>query len=214
MREIILDLETTGLSLDKEKIVEIGAIELFDKIPTGNQYQVYLNPGKLMTDEIVGIHGITNEFVADKPVFADVIDDFLDFIKDSPLVAHNANFDIGFLNKELHHIQRPPLTNLVIDTLVVARKIYPNMSNSLDSLCKRFKIDTKHRKHHGALLDSDLLAKVYFYLSHQTIYLEVPQETVEEKFTDFDGNRPIIISDEDLEKHKETLEIFGVVESE
>ena len=166
MREIVLDTETTGLSPDNgDRIVEIGCVELINHVPTNNTYQVYLNPEKDMDPGAEKVHGLTNEFLSDKPKFIEIVDDFLDFIGDSNLVAHNADFDINFLNSELERVKKNKIKNdRVIDTLKIARKKYPGARNSLDALCKRFFVDNSNRSLHGALLDSELLAEVYLEL--------------------------------------------------
>lgn len=166
MREIVLDTETTGLSPDSgDRVVEIGCVELINHVPTSNTYQVYLNPEKDMDPGAEKVHGLTNEFLSDKPKFIDVADDFIDFIGNSALVAHNAAFDIGFLNSELARAKKEKIRiNRVVDTLKIARAKYPGARNSLDALCKRFSIDNSNRELHGALLDSELLAEVYLEL--------------------------------------------------
>ncbi|NCB49365.1 MAG: DNA polymerase III subunit epsilon [Alphaproteobacteria bacterium] len=167
MREIVFDTETTGLNPQAgDKIVEIGALELIDHLPTGRTYQVYLNPEMIIPEEVIKVHGITNEFVADKKTFKEEVDSFLDFIgTDSYLIAHNASFDMNFLNTELQNINKPPLSQeRVIDTLVLARKRFPGSRVSLDVLCKKFGVDSSARTVHGALLDSQLLAEVYLEL--------------------------------------------------
>ena len=166
MREIVLDTETTGLSHDNgDRVVEIGCVELINHVPTSNTFQVYLNPEKQMDPGAEKVHGLTNEFLVDKPKFIDVADDFLSFIGSSTLVAHNADFDVGFLNSELSRAKKEKIkTNRVVDTLKIARTKYPGARNSLDALCKRFSIDNSNRELHGALLDSELLAEVYLEL--------------------------------------------------
>ena len=166
MRQIILDTETTGLSARAgDRLVEIGAVELLNHMPTGRSYQVYINPERDMPPEAERVHGISAAFLADKPLFAAIVDDFLAFIGDAPLVAHNASFDIGFVNAELQRCGRTPLpTDRVIDTVDLARRKFPGAQASLDALCRRFQIDTTHRTKHGALLDAELLAKVYLEL--------------------------------------------------
>lgn len=166
MREIVLDTETTGLDVEQERICEIGCIELFNKIPTGNQFQVYINPQKELTEGARKVSGLQDEFLATKPLFSQVADQFLDFIGKDNLIAHNAPFDIAFLNKELELIGKKPIDNKIIDSLTIARDVFPNKKNNLDALCKRLKIDNTHRQHHGALLDADLTCKVYYILCH------------------------------------------------
>ena len=166
MREIVLDTETTGLEHDLgHRIIEIGAVELISHIPTGNHFHVYINPERDIDVRASEVHGITIDQLADKPVFADIADDFLHFIRDATLVIHNASFDMGFINAELSRLQKPAISNdLVIDTLMMARKKYPGGQASLDALCKKFGIDNSGRDLHGALIDADLLALVYIEL--------------------------------------------------
>jgi len=167
IREIIFDTETTGLSAkDGDRVIEIGAIELINRFPTGNIFHVFINPeGKEVHPDALEVHGISNAFLADKPNFADTIGDFDAFFGEGNLVAHNASFDMGFLNAELRRIDRPAIDpNRVVDTLTLARRKFPGQRNSLDALCSRFGIDNSRREKHGALLDSELLAEVYLEL--------------------------------------------------
>ena len=166
MREIVLDTETTGLSPDNgDRIVEIGCVELINHVPTKNTYQVYLNPERDMDPGAEKVHGLTNEFLLDKPKFIEIADSFLEFIGDSNLIAHNADFDINFLNSELVRAKKDKINNdRVVDTLKIARSRFPGARNSLDALCKRFFVDNSNRSLHGALLDSELLAEVYLEL--------------------------------------------------
>ena len=183
MREIVLDTETTGLDpLRGDRLVEIGCVEILNRIPTGQNFHVYLNPERDMPAEAFAVHGLSSEFLADKPLFSAVVDDFLAFIGDAPLVIHNAQFDIGFINAELARIHRPPLTfDRVIDTLALARRRHPGGSNRLDDLMSRYGIDGSRRTKHGALLDSELLADVYAELSggrQTTLSLSVSETVV------------------------------------
>ena len=167
MREIVLDTETTGLDPFKgHKIVEIGCVELENHMPTGRTFQEYINPEREMDEDVIAVHGITNEFVKDKPIFKEVVEKFLNFIgDDSKLVIHNASFDIKFLNYELEQCGYKSLScDRVIDTLVIAKQKFPGSRVNLNELCKRFNIDTSARVVHGALLDSELLADVYLEL--------------------------------------------------
>ncbi|MBJ3786595.1 DNA polymerase III subunit epsilon [Devosia sediminis] len=165
MREIVLDTETTGLSpTGGDRLVEIGCVELINHIPTGKNFHVYINPQRSMPEEAFRVHGLSEEFLADKPVFRDVADDFLAFIGDATLVIHNAPFDMGFLNHQLELIGRKTLDNAVIDTVMVARQKHPGARVSLDALCKHYGIDNSRRTLHGALLDSEILAEVYLEL--------------------------------------------------
>lgn len=166
MREIIFDTETTGLHKESDRVIEIGCVEMVDRYLTGKTFHVYLNPqGVIIPDEVVAVHGLTNERLKDEPKFEEVADDFLAFIEGATLVAHNANFDLGFLNAELGRINKPLISvDRIIDTLAMARRKYPMGPNSLDALCKRFGIDNSRRTLHGALLDSEILADVYIEL--------------------------------------------------
>ena len=166
MREVVLDTETTGLSPSNgDRVVEIGCVELINHVPTGETYQAYLNPEKLMDPSAEEVHGLTNDFLKDQPFFKDVAAEFLNFISDSPLVIHNAEFDIGFLNSELDKVGLTKISiNQAIDTLKIAREKFPGAQNSLDALCRRFDINNFDRDLHGALLDSRILAEVYLEL--------------------------------------------------
>lgn len=166
MREIVLDTETTGLNpLQGDRLVEIGCVELLNHLPTGNVFHRYLNPERDVPDEAARVHGLTTEFLSDKPVFSQEVDGFLEFIGDAPLVIHNAPFDMGFINAELTRtgFKIIPMTR-AIDTLPMARKKFPGAPASLDALCKRFGVDLSSRDFHGALLDARLLADVYLEL--------------------------------------------------
>jgi len=166
MREIVLDTETTGLDpLLGHRIVEIGAVELFNHIPTGNTYHTYINPQRDVPREAEAVHGLSGEFLKEKPKFSQIVDEFMEFIGEAVLIIHNASFDVGFLNAELGFVKRPPiLYERIIDTLALAKKRHPMGPNSLDALCKRYGIDIAKRTKHGALLDSELLAGVYLEL--------------------------------------------------
>jgi DNA polymerase-3 subunit epsilon len=166
MREIALDTETTGLNPNGgDRIVEIGAIELLHHLPTGRQLHLYINPERDVDAGAVAVHGLTAEFLADKPVFADIADEFLAFVGPDPLVIHNASFDMGFINAELARLGRDPIPmSRSVDTLMMARKKFPGAQANLDALCRRFEIDNSHRDLHGALVDADLLAQVYIEL--------------------------------------------------
>jgi len=166
MREIVLDTETTGFDpLTGDRLVEIGCVELVNHLPAGGVFHRYINPERDMPEEAFKVHGLSAAFLADKPVFAAVADDFLAFIADSPLVIHNAEFDMRFLNAELARLGRPTLPmSRSIDTVAMARKRFPGAQANLDALCRRFGIDNSHRTQHGALLDAELLAEVYLQL--------------------------------------------------
>src|SRR3978361_1176033 len=166
MREIILDTETTGLDpLRGDRLVEIGCVEIFNRMPTGQTFHQHINPERAMPAEAFAVHGLSSEFLADKPLFAHVVEEFLEFIADAPLVIHNASFDIGFINAELDRIKLPGiLRDRLVDTLMLARRKHPGVSNRLDDLCSRYAIDNSRRTKHGALLDAELLAEVYIDL--------------------------------------------------
>lgn len=165
-REIILDTETTGMNpFEGDRIVEIGCVECINHIATGKHYHVYINPERDMPAEAAAVHGLTEAFLKDKPVFAEIYADFLDFIGDAKLVIHNAEFDMRFINHHLTEMGAPAIPNTrVIDTLIMARQKFPGSPANLDALCKRFGVDNSNRTLHGALLDSELLAEVYMEL--------------------------------------------------
>ena len=163
MREIVLDTETTGLDpLRGDRLVEIGCVEMFNRMPTGQTYHCYINPERDMPAEAFNVHGLSTEFLASKPLFTEVVDAFLEFVADAPLVIHNASFDISFINAELDRVKMPPIAReRLVDTLLLARRKHPGVSNRLDDLCSRYAIDNSRRTKHGALLDAELLAEVY-----------------------------------------------------
>ena len=166
LREIVIDTETTGLDpANGDRLIELGCVEIINRIPTGREFHRYLNPERDVHRDAVAVHGLTAEFLKDKPLFKDVVEEFLDFLGDAPLVAHNASFDMAFINAELQRLAKPMLTrNSVVDTLALARRRHPAGPNSLDALCKRYGIDNSQRTKHGALMDSLLLANVYVEL--------------------------------------------------
>jgi DNA polymerase-3 subunit epsilon len=163
MREVIFDTETTGLDNKADRVIEIGGIELLNHFPTGRTFHVYINPGdRKVHPDALAVHGITDEFLKDKPVFANIVADLQEFFEGAKWIAHNATFDMGFINAEFDRLSIPPVpSDLVIDTLSLARRKHPMGPNSLDALCRRYGIDNSHRTKHGALLDSELLAEVY-----------------------------------------------------
>jgi DNA polymerase-3 subunit epsilon len=163
MREIVLDTETTGLDpLRGDRLVEVGCVELFNRMPTGVTFHRYFNPEREMPAEAFAVHGLSTEFLADKPFFAEAVEEFLAFIGDAPLVIHNASFDVSFINAELDRLKRQPIPReQLVDTLLLARRKHPGVSNRLDDLCSRYAIDNSRRTKHGALLDAELLAEVY-----------------------------------------------------
>lgn len=166
MREIVLDTETTGMNPETgDKLVEIGCVELYNHIPTGKVLQFYINPERPVPPEASAVHGLTDEFLANKPVFSQIYSEFIEFIADGKLVIHNAEFDMKFLNWELKQVGHPPIPwPRVVDTLGLARRKFPGSPANLDALCRRFGIDNSGREFHGALLDSQLLSEVYLEL--------------------------------------------------
>ena len=167
MREIVFDTETTGLNPGGgDRIVEIGCVEVYNRVETGRSFHAYFNPDRDMPFDAQEVHGLTNFFLSDKPRFPDLVDELLDFLEDSPLVAHNASFDFGFLNFELERCGKSPVSmSRMVDTLVLARSKHPGAKHSLDALCMRFGVDRSQRIKHGALLDAQLLAQVYVELT-------------------------------------------------
>ena len=214
MLEVILDTETTGLSFNSDRIIEIACVELKNQIPTKNVFHVFVNPEMDISDGAYQTHGITREFLRDKPTFKDVAKDFLAFVKNSQLVIHNADFDLAFLNKELQNIDLPTIPkDRVVDTLFLARQKFPGSQASLDALCKRFKIDTSVREKHSALLDCNLLTEVYIELLDKKepwLDLQETAETINEKNAPrkINQNRKKIIvypSEEEIKLHREFL---------
>jgi DNA polymerase-3 subunit epsilon len=167
VREIVFDTETTGLNpAGGDRIVEIGCIEIFNRVETGRHFHAYFNPERSMPSDAEAVHGLTSIFLSDKPCFTELADDLIEFLEDSPLIAHNASFDFGFLNFELERCGRPHVSlSRMVDTLSIARTRHPGAKHSLDALCMRFGIDRSHRVKHGALLDAQLLAQVYVELT-------------------------------------------------
>ena len=168
MNEVVLDTETTGLSVKEgNRIVEIGFIELENLIPTGNKFHCYLNPERKVSEQALKVHGYSDKFLSSKKKFNEVADDFLNFIKEKKIIIHNAEFDLGHLNNELKIIGKKSITNEIVDTLILARDKFPGSSISVDALCKRYRIDNSKRIQHTALVDCELLAKVYINLTDQ-----------------------------------------------
>ena len=213
MKEIVLDTETTGLSVkDGHRIVEIGCIELDNLIPTKNVFHAYLNPERKVSESALKVHGYTDEFLSDKKRFIDIADEFLNFIKDKRIVIHNAEFDVGHLNNELKMINRNIIAREnVIDTLEIARNKFPGSAISLDALCKRFRVDNSRRKKHTALIDCELLSKVYINLLDQKepiFQFEKNKEVEKTKMlNNFIYSKKVIkISNEEMKIHKKFLE--------
>ncbi|MDB3924383.1 DNA polymerase III subunit epsilon [Candidatus Pelagibacter sp.] len=211
MKEIVLDTETTGISVKEgHRIVEIGCIELENLIPTKNRFHCYLNPERKVSEKALEVHGYTDDFLASQKKFSDVGEEFLEFIKDKRLIIHNAEFDLGHLNNELSLFGKKKIENEVVDTLTLARDKFPGSPVSLDALCKRYRIDNSKRTQHTALIDCDLLAKVYINLIDQkepTLDFQNDEVKVNQKNTKSVGYFKKVISptEEELKKHKEYL---------
>lgn len=224
IRQIVLDTETTGLEPEQgHRIIEIGCVEMVDRRLTGNNFHQYLQPDREIDAGAVEVHGITNEFLADKPHFIDVASDFLDYVRGAELIIHNAPFDIGFLNHELVRMgdgSRMSDLCAVTDTLVMAKKMHPGQRNSLDALCKRYDIDNSHRELHGALLDAEILADVYLMMTggQAALILEVGgaeagTESSADGIRRLPAGRPALkvvrASAEELSAHEKILERMG-----
>lgn len=220
-REIVLDTETTGLKANGgDRLVEVGCVELYNRIPTGKEYHAFINPqGREVHPEALAVHGISNAFLDDKPPFDDVVDDFLAFIGEDQLVIHNAPFDIGFINMELELLKRPPIMmERVVDTLALARRKHPAGPNTLDALCKRYGIDNTVRTKHGAIVDSLLLADVYVeLLGERQAKLGLARSgqagAGERRRTTKAAQRPTPLpsrlTDDDVAKHEAFVETLG-----
>lgn len=213
MREIVFDTETTGLSpANGDRLVEIGCVELVNRVETGRTFHAYFNPGRAMPSEAEAVHGLSDRFLADKPAFDELVEELLDFVADSPLVAHNAAFDFGFINHELGACGRPTVCHSrMIDTLAIARRKFPGAKHSLDALCARFGVDRSLRVKHGALIDAQLLAQVYVELTGgrqiglglvaETIVEAAPAEPEPLVAITIRPPRPHAPSDEEVERH-------------
>ena len=212
MKEIVLDTETTGLSVkDGHRLVEIGCIELDDLVPTGKKFHCYLNPERKVSESALKVHGYTDQFLSKQKKFIEIVDDFLEFIKEKKLIIHNAEFDLSHINNELKILGKKEINNDIIDTLILARDKFPGSSIKLDALCKRFRIDNSKRTQHTALIDCDLLTKVYINL--------IDQKEPKLNFQNFDDEKEIKnntennlyykkivnISDAELNAHKQYL---------
>ena len=211
MKEIVLDTETTGISVKEgHRIVEIGCIELDNLIPTKNKFHCYINPERKVSEKAYEVHGYTDEFLSNKKKFKEISEEFLEFIKDKRLIIHNAEFDIAHLNNELSLIGKKELTNEVVDTLVIARDKFPGSSANLDALCKRFRIDNSKRTQHTALIDCELLSKVYINLIDQkepTLnFSDIKNENFKKLDNQISYNKKIVIpTAEELKEHDEYL---------
>jgi len=221
VRQVVLDTETTGLEPSAgHKIIEIGCVELVNRRLTGRHYHQYIKPNREIDAGAMEVHGITNEFLADKPVFADIIDDFLTFIGDAELIIHNAPFDVGFLNHELRtfDLSLAPVDERckILDTLVLARKKHPGQKNNLDALCKRYSVDNSQRDLHGALLDAEILADVYLIMTGGQRNLALGSGSseeggdFEERIIRVEKNRSTLkvikATDEELDRHQQKLQ--------
>ncbi len=225
-RQIVLDTETTGMNMigahyEGHCIIEIGAVEVINRRLTGNNYHVYLKPDRLVDPEAFGVHGIADEFLADKPTFAEIADDFLAYIKGAELVIHNASFDIGFMDYELGKLQRNiPRTETfcqITDSLAMARRMFPGKRNSLDALCSRYEIDNSKRTLHGALLDSEILAEVFLIMTGGQTSLSFAMEGDKEEQRGGDtihriarpssGLRVLRASEQELAEHEKRLDL-------
>jgi DNA polymerase III subunit epsilon len=208
MNEVVLDTETTGLSVKEgHRIVEIGCIELENLVPTKNTFHSYLNPERKVSEKALEIHGYTNEFLSKKKKFIDVVDDFLFFIKDKKLIIHNAEFDLSHLNNELKILGKKTIKNEIVDTLILARNKFPGSSASLDALCKRYRIDNSKRTLHTALIDCELLAKVYINLTDQkepTLNFQNQDANIknEENKNTLYYKKIVELSEQELKNHK------------
>lgn len=220
MRQIILDTETTGIGHEHgHRVIEIGCVELIDRKLTGKHYHVYLNPQREVDDGAFRVHGISTEFLRDKPLFSDVLSEFLQFIGGAELIIHNAAFDVGFLNSELRHAQWKKKLDeycTVLDTLVLAREKHPGQRNSLDALCKRYDIDNSNRQLHGALLDAEILAYVYLAMTggQASLFAEVETTTskdviqVKEKELFLSNAVVLKATEEEILEHQRFVELL------
>ncbi len=220
-RQIILDTETTGIDPRAgHRIIEIGCVEMVNRRLTGNNFHVYINPMRDIEDEAIGVHGITNEFLRDKPVFKDIADEFYDYIEGAELVIHNAPFDIGHMDNEFSKLWQDwdgtAEHCAVVDTLVMARDKHPGQKNSLDALCRRYEIDNSHRMLHGALLDSEILGDVYLRMTGGQVAMDLAHQLKAQQMND-DGSAQMVTrnlkvikaSGEELQAHEERLEVIS-----
>ena len=211
MKEIVLDTETTGISIKEgHRIVEIGCIELENLIPTKNKFHCYLNPERKVSEKALEVHGYTDEFLATQKKFSDIGEQFLEFIKNKRLIIHNADFDLGHLNNELAILGKKKIENEIVDTLILARDKFPGSPVSLDALCKRYRVDNSRRTQHTALVDCDLLAKVYINLIDQkepTLNFQSEEVAINQKNNTSSNYYKKVVepTDEELKKHREYL---------
>ncbi len=224
MRQIVLDTETTGLEPSAgHRIIEIGCVELVERKLTGNTFHQYINPQRIVDDGAIEVHGITNEFLEDKPYFADIYDDFLKFVQGAELVIHNAPFDVGFINNEIALLEKSSGRSLkkiehyctILDTLKMARDMHPGQKNTLDALCKRYYIDNSNRELHGALLDSEILADVYLAMTGGQTRLTLSdsdeaghEETIQRLSADREPLKILRATEEELSNHESYLDMI------
>jgi DNA polymerase-3 subunit epsilon len=220
MRQIVLDTETTGLEpAQGHRIIEIGCVEMINRRLTGNHYHQYIQPDRDIDEGAIEVHGISNEFLADKPRFEDIVEDFLRFIEGAELIIHNAPFDVGFINHELLRYKKshPTIDTIcaVIDTLALARELHPGQKNNLDALCRRYDVDNSQRDLHGALLDAEILAEVYLRMTggQEALFVESQQQSMEVKnveITRISPDRPALkivpASQTEIEAHEKRLQ--------
>jgi len=217
MRQIVLDTETTGLEPEEgHRIIEIGCLELIDRRLSGRQFHRYINPERSVESDALGVHGLSDEFLADKPRFVEVAEEFMDFIRGAELLIHNASFDIGFLDSELARLEGEARVGdmaEVLDTLKLARDLHPGQRNSLDALCRRYEVDNSNRKLHGALLDSELLAEVYLLMTGGQVALGLDLDGAATPVADpsvpaFDVNRLLhrMAGDSEVEAHRALID--------
>ena len=239
MRQVVLDTETTGLEVERgHRILEIGAVEIIDRKTTGNHFHEYINPERAIDSGALEVHGLTEEFLADKPVFQEISEKFLDFVGGAELVIHNAPFDISFLNNELSQCEEGDLGNWkksggelmledicgVLDSLAMARDLHPGQKNSLDALCRRYEVDNSGRTLHGALLDAEILAEVFLLMTGgQTQLFEINEKGSEQRKSDVSDLKVAIhanvlrkseITEEELRAHQRLLEVIEAVSGE
>lgn len=228
MRQIVLDTETTGLEPSQgHRVIEIGCVELFNRRPTGNNFHQYLQPDRTIDAGAIEVHGITNEFLADKPRFSDIAEDLMAYLKGAELVIHNAPFDLGFLNHELTLLAdgQPRLEDVcgVVDTLLMARRMHPGQRNSLDALCARYEIDNTRREKHGALLDAEILADVYLAMTGGQVALtldadEAGESRAQSRVRRLPDDRPLGVvlraSEDELSAHEGYLDRIDDISSD
>ncbi|MBL39242.1 MAG: DNA polymerase III subunit epsilon [Xanthomonadales bacterium] len=220
MRQIVLDTETTGLEPEEgHRIIEIGCLELIDRRLSGRQFHRYINPERPVESDALGVHGLSDDFLADKPRFEEIAEEFMDFIRGAELLIHNASFDVGFLDSELARLEGAPrVTEMaeVLDTLTLARELHPGQRNSLDALCRRYEVDNSNRSLHGALLDSELLAEVYLLMTGGQVALGLDLDGGATPVADpsvpaFDASRLVrkLAGDAEIQAHRALLDKIG-----